>query len=190
MPKIIKDLDEIIFKSAFKLFGELGYKKTDMKKIAKESKIAVGTLYNYYSSKEELFLDVFTKSWRMTIEKAQAIRDHKEVSLESRLRGFIRVICDDVENRKGIGRDLAQNQVFKDKEDTVSFIRREMLDMMIGFMDESKLENARFGDMAMKREFASMVFFYVLNKMSEKEGEIDEIVEYIARLFDSVYGFC
>src|SRR5690554_1471343 len=58
MPKIINNLEERIYKSAFTLFVQKGYKKVSMKSVAEETGVAVGTLYNYYANKEELFLSV------------------------------------------------------------------------------------------------------------------------------------
>ena len=69
MPKIIKDIEENILSAAFELFGEYGYKEADMKKIAKKAGIAVGTLYNYYSNKKELFIKVFEMSWKNTFSR-------------------------------------------------------------------------------------------------------------------------
>ena len=43
-----------ILKSALKLFVEQGEQTTSMKWIAKEANCGIGTMYNYFSSKEEL----------------------------------------------------------------------------------------------------------------------------------------
>jgi len=50
-----------IFDSARELFYSKGFKDTNVSDIAKMAGIGVGTFYNYYSSKEELFLKVFIK---------------------------------------------------------------------------------------------------------------------------------
>ncbi|NBK99639.1 MAG: TetR/AcrR family transcriptional regulator [Erysipelotrichia bacterium] len=48
-----------IFHSARELFYSKGFKDTNVSDIAKMAGIGVGTFYNYYSSKEELFLKIF-----------------------------------------------------------------------------------------------------------------------------------
>ncbi|MBX7362623.1 TetR/AcrR family transcriptional regulator [Clostridium chauvoei] len=73
MPKVIENLQEKIFDAAIKLFGEKGYENVDMKAIAKESNIAVGTLYNYYSNKRGLYIKVLESSWEGTFNKLQKI---------------------------------------------------------------------------------------------------------------------
>ena len=43
-----------ILKAALKLFVEQGEQSTSMKWIAKEAKCGIGTMYNYFQSKDEL----------------------------------------------------------------------------------------------------------------------------------------
>lgn len=50
-----------IFDAARELFSSKGFKSTNVSDIAKLAGIGVGTFYNYYSSKEELFLEVYIK---------------------------------------------------------------------------------------------------------------------------------
>ena len=50
-----------IFNAGRELFFSKGFKDTNVSEIAKLAGIGVGTFYNYYSSKEELFLEVFLK---------------------------------------------------------------------------------------------------------------------------------
>jgi len=57
-------LDEIryeLIECGTKLFSEKGYKDTKVKDVTNEACISVGTFYNYFESKEELFLDVYIK---------------------------------------------------------------------------------------------------------------------------------
>ena len=50
-----------IFNSGRELFYSKGFKDTNVSEIAKQAGMGVGTFYNYYSSKEELFLEVYLK---------------------------------------------------------------------------------------------------------------------------------
>ncbi len=63
MPKVIDKVEEKINNSAFRLFGKNGYKHVTMKMVAQEVDISVGTFYNYYSNKEDLFLNSFKQSY-------------------------------------------------------------------------------------------------------------------------------
>ena len=62
-----------IFNAARELFYSKGFKDTNVSDIAKLAGIGVGTFYNYYSSKEKLFLEVYFKE----------NEDHKNHLLES-----------------------------------------------------------------------------------------------------------
>ncbi|OHD13250.1 MAG: transcriptional regulator [Spirochaetes bacterium GWD1_27_9] len=55
------DKKTYIFNSGRELFYSKGFKETNVSDIAKMSGIGVGTFYNYFSSKEELFLEIFIK---------------------------------------------------------------------------------------------------------------------------------
>lgn len=48
---------QIILESAFKSFETNGYKNTTMAMIAEQADMSVGSLYNYYRTKEELLLN-------------------------------------------------------------------------------------------------------------------------------------
>lgn len=50
-----------IFHSARELFYSKGFKDTNVSDIAKMAGVGVGTFYNYYPSKEEIFLEVYMK---------------------------------------------------------------------------------------------------------------------------------
>jgi TetR/AcrR family transcriptional regulator len=49
---------ERILRTATQLFAERGFNRTEMEEIAKRSGVAKGSLYNYFRSKDDLFLHV------------------------------------------------------------------------------------------------------------------------------------
>ncbi|GIN73152.1 hypothetical protein J14TS2_36270 [Bacillus sp. J14TS2] len=53
------DIKSNIFKCGKDLFSTKGFKKTNIKEIAGMAGIGVGTFYNYYTSKEQLFIDIY-----------------------------------------------------------------------------------------------------------------------------------
>ena len=48
-----------IYRCAKELFRDKGFKDTNIAEITKNAGMAVGTFYNYYPSKEKLFMDIF-----------------------------------------------------------------------------------------------------------------------------------
>lgn len=55
----MRDKKEDIFNCGKELFSFKGFKATNVSDITKIAGIGVGTFYNYYSSKEKLFLEIF-----------------------------------------------------------------------------------------------------------------------------------
>ncbi|NLM98223.1 MAG: TetR/AcrR family transcriptional regulator, partial [Halanaerobiaceae bacterium] len=77
MPKIIKNLDEKINNTALYLFSTRGYNQVTMKLIADETGVAVGTLYNYYTNKMNLFISVFKEYLSQLSELLHEIIENK-----------------------------------------------------------------------------------------------------------------
>jgi len=110
MPKIIKDIEAKILRSAIELLKEKGYENVDMRLVAKANGIAVGTLYNYFSNKEELFLSALEESWSDTIEILDTIVESEETP-DNKLTKFIETLYDGMVGRGGLGRQLILNDI-------------------------------------------------------------------------------
>ncbi|MGM0603712.1 MAG: TetR/AcrR family transcriptional regulator [Bacillota bacterium] len=107
MPKIIKDIENKIFSAAFSLFSQSGFRKTSMKKIAEEADIAVGTLYNYYSTKREIFLEIIFKSWEKTFTRLDQIVEDNEKDFYD----FLKLLYEEIESRRGLGNEILKNNI-------------------------------------------------------------------------------
>jgi len=103
MPKIIENLDEEISKTALALFRDNSYQNVSMRKIASEVGIAVGTLYNYYPNKWELYIEVFEESWRETYEIL--LNNCKQLNNDY-LINYLEIISEEMKNKKPIVREL------------------------------------------------------------------------------------
>ncbi len=53
------DKKDLIYEAAKAIFSEKGFKGTSISAITKKADMAVGTFYLYYSSKEQLFMEIF-----------------------------------------------------------------------------------------------------------------------------------
>ncbi|WP_123053255.1 TetR/AcrR family transcriptional regulator [Clostridium sp. JN-1] len=116
MPKIIKDVEKTIRNCAIKLFVEFSYVNVDMKMISKKSGVAVGTLYNYYKNKKQLYLSILKESWGNTFNKLDSINT-LDVSSEEKLRKFIKTLYEDIESRNGLGKALINTSADELKND-------------------------------------------------------------------------
>jgi AcrR family transcriptional regulator len=69
---------QIIFEAAEKLFLSKGYEDTTMDQIANESEFSKGTLYNYFKSKDDLYLAIGTKAYEIIIEYTRTFIEKKD----------------------------------------------------------------------------------------------------------------
>ena len=73
MARISKVEQEIVKKKIVSvsrvLFNNIGFDKTSTKMIGKEAGIAEGTIFNYFSTKDEIFFEVFYKDYIDDVEK-------------------------------------------------------------------------------------------------------------------------
>ncbi len=70
-----------IFSAAVDLFNEKGFSNTSMQDIADNANLAVGTLYNYFPSKNDLLLDIMHDEIEITITENDAL--FNEVNLQN-----------------------------------------------------------------------------------------------------------
>ncbi|MEW6215545.1 MAG: TetR/AcrR family transcriptional regulator [Nitrospirota bacterium] len=64
-----KERRKVILDAALKTFVKRGYSETRVSEIAAEAKVAEGTLYNYFPSKEDLLLALFDEKWGGIIDE-------------------------------------------------------------------------------------------------------------------------
>ena len=87
MPKVIKDLkNNILSVSKDELFNK-GYKELNMRNIAKRTNTAVGTIYNYFNSKEILVASIILEDWYKSTDEIKSVTD-RALSIEEGLKGI------------------------------------------------------------------------------------------------------
>lgn len=118
MPKIIKDLRARIIKTAIHIFNEEGFNAIDMRKIARECEIAVGTLYNYFPKKKELMYEVFNNLWKESMDELDRFIEASQ-SGESLLVNYITAFHGEMDKKKGIGKELFRLELIESKEDKI-----------------------------------------------------------------------
>lgn len=73
MPKIIKDLETRLKEEANRQIQEGGYSAMTIRSVAKACGVGVGTVYNYFASKEELLADFLLDDWRQCVTAINAV---------------------------------------------------------------------------------------------------------------------
>ena len=94
MPKIIENLREALLAEARRQISERGYRATTVRSIAAGCEIAVGTVYNYFASKDMMIASFMLEDWLNLLEpvRRDAVSDSREhiFGIWSALREFSR----------------------------------------------------------------------------------------------------
>ena len=94
MPKILESMRVELLKTARRQIAERGYAKTTIRSVAAECGIAVGTVYNYFPSKDILIATFVSEDWRACIAPiAEMTEDDAETHLK-RIYDAIRSFSD------------------------------------------------------------------------------------------------
>lgn len=101
--KVISKHD--LLKYASQIIKDKGVDACSMRAIALEASIAVGTIYNYYSSHIDMLEDLFELSWNKTSEKLEKISTQGSICKDLLLK-YAETLKNEVENRNGLGKKL------------------------------------------------------------------------------------
>ncbi|HUK57186.1 MAG TPA: TetR/AcrR family transcriptional regulator [Nitrospiria bacterium] len=66
------DRKDLILKAAIKVFARRGFSRARTAAIAREARVAEGTIYNYFKSKDDLILTIFERTCRELIQSLRA----------------------------------------------------------------------------------------------------------------------
>lgn len=92
MPKIIENLPQRLLDEARAQCEELGYSAMTIRSVAKSCGVGVGTVYNYYPSKDALIAAVVMVDWMECMEPTQAQHENLETALRTGYDGLRRFI--------------------------------------------------------------------------------------------------
>jgi len=127
---------ESVLEAAGKIIVEEGMPQCSMRRIASVLGVAVGTIYNYYKSREELLVDLFTISWKLTIQKVQSVVDPSR-SRGEQLADFFDTIMEDVKTRNGLGKEIyIFNSYVKVVEENTLNIRKELSRILASILNQ------------------------------------------------------
>ena len=73
MPKIIENLRSALLLEAKRQIAEVGYSATTVRSVAAGCGVAVGTVYNYFSSKDMLIAAFMLEDWLLLIDRLRGL---------------------------------------------------------------------------------------------------------------------
>ena len=78
MPKIIENLENRLIEEAKKQIEASGYGATTIRSVAAGCGVGVGTVYNYFSSKDELLATYLLSDWNGCIAAIHTVSEHSD----------------------------------------------------------------------------------------------------------------
>lgn len=81
MPKIIKNLERKLLEEAKRQVDTLGYSATTIRSVASACGVGVGTVYNYYPSKDALLAAYLLEDWQQCVTAINAVGQYSETPL-------------------------------------------------------------------------------------------------------------
>jgi TetR/AcrR family fatty acid metabolism transcriptional regulator len=137
--KKINDRRAVILDAALRTFVKRGYPETKVAEIASEAGVAEGTLYNYFTSKEDLLLALFDEKWGWIINEIR-----KKISRLNDPNRKLKAIFSLVVRMFKKNRQLAELFMVDIKQSSV-FLNNYTINRIVEFLDliEEVLEEGK-----------------------------------------------
>jgi AcrR family transcriptional regulator len=134
MPKIYVDLREVIVQNAKTIIISKGYSKLNMREIAKASGIAVGTIYNYFPTKDNLMSELMYQYW---MEFIAAIKEaqQEECELFEKFRNIYQLLESFLDTFKDTWLKLNGSEKGMTKEHHRQ--KQEVVDLFVATLEEA-----------------------------------------------------
>lgn len=123
-----------IIEAATRVFGDFGYHNATIAKIAEEAGVAKGTVYWYFSGKEDLFLGMIENGLAVLVAKLERILGDKTLEIKEQLRGFITAYLGFYQDQRHLGKVIAAG---------VQGISSEFHKRMLGWQERFSLVNVK-----------------------------------------------
>lgn len=123
MPKIIENVREQLLDEAKKQIAERGYAQTTVRSVASACGLGVGTVYNYFPSKDMLIASFMADDWAKSIGKLKSEYD----TPRARLEDIYNMLIDFARSHHSLFKDSNAEAVFHSVSSTHHKMLREQL---------------------------------------------------------------
>ena len=159
-----------LLKSGKELFSKNGFKGTNVAKITKGAGMATGTFYNYYDSKDKLFLDIFLEEnikLKKSILKTMDLDKEPMVVLEEMIAKNINGIKSNPILREWYNKDVYNRieKLYRQEKGTahIDFVFDCFIDVIKQWQDDGKMRKDIDAQMIMA------IFSAIINIDTHKE---------------------
>lgn len=175
---------DALMSAAARTVGEEGYANTMVSTITARAKVAQGTFYNYFESKQELFDQLLPELGKEMLSFIRERVSHSSNALERELISF-RAFFEFLKKRPEFFRILYEAELFaptafRDHMDTISrgyvhFLRGAWQSGELNIADETELEPAGYMLMGIRH--------YLCMRYARKDGKIVDLPEKTVEIY-------
>lgn len=105
-PELISARKKEIVKACETLYQTRSFREINLKEIGKVTSFTRTSIYNYFQTKEEIFLELLKKEYELWIEEIQQIMEHHDTLLKQEFADYI---AKSLEHRKQLLKIMSMN---------------------------------------------------------------------------------
>lgn len=102
--KVGEQMKQKITNTSITLFENKGFSQTSIQDIVDELQVTKGTFYYYFSSKEQLLMDIHLDYITNLLKRQEAIIHHESMLNEAKLEAIIKLLIFDIHDKGPSGR--------------------------------------------------------------------------------------
>ncbi len=139
-----KERDErrkLILESARDLFARKDFLKVNVREIAKAAGVSVGTIYNYYSDLDELFLELFLKSAEEIIQILDRENREDSPSFERSCKIYISYLNENMTFYQMMGHFMLGGELSSGSTEKLNHMMRKLMDRIEGSVRATGIQN-------------------------------------------------
>ena len=132
---------ELILSAARKLFAEKDFRSVTVREIARAVQVSPGTIYRYYESLDDLFLDVFFAGALDLTELVDGeCKNGEGCSLKRFCEIYVRYLNENMSFYQMMGHFMLGGRLSPEATERLNPIMRELMDSIEGIVREAGLE--------------------------------------------------
>ncbi len=142
IPKILQNVREQLIAEARRQIAENGYKKTTVRSVAKACGLGVGTVYNYFNSKEMLIASFVADDWNRCLEFMRGVKSDNPQEI---LKSICTTLTEFSQKHRALFSDSDASRVFASVfNERHRQLRGQLAEIMLPVCEKSAVENKAF----------------------------------------------
>jgi TetR/AcrR family fatty acid metabolism transcriptional regulator len=178
--------------AAVDVISREGFFNTRMQEIADEAALAVGTIYNYFSSKDEVLSYIFKAEMKIRIEIMSYLKD-KNLSTEEFLTQFLNKHFAVLIENPELGRVLVREKDFSKGENNGEI--KEHMNSLIKMLEKLFINGINNGEIKAINAHLMAVYFFgsmqgiIEYALTEPEmGMLEEAPQFIMKRINDIFN--